>query len=412
MIKKKKEYLKAENYRKKIKEEIGDLSFQRALLEQELAKVLKKEKHVMSYLHIFSELKRVLLDGYGINIEEGIKELAKLIHDFEENGYEAKKIIGEYTSSLSLKWQIGENENKVKELQGQRNSLQNLVLSLESQANMHRQTMGVYGELEAMNFGLAELKQIWNTISEIAAQTRRAFITGEDAVSTFIKDIEKNYHDNFLFEDKVKEKRKEFFLLEQEVNNNRLVLQLIPFVGITLQRLFQKGISENDIININQIVTEFASNNSQFEIQSENSNSNNSIKKDNKAGSYIINNSNGNINGNRTEYWKSFINQLKKLGDVNLSVNEQQGILEKINKEITDLNKQKQELSIQCQTAISFTNIMTKQVYYFSELIDHYYKTIYKKIKTPSTLSPLPINIIYINFDKQDKDNKEEDGKK
>jgi hypothetical protein len=42
-----------------------------------------------------------------------------------------------------------------------------------------------------------------------------------------------------LVEDKVKEKRKDLFQTGQELNKNKLALQLEQFVGTTLQRLFQ-----------------------------------------------------------------------------------------------------------------------------------------------------------------------------
>ena len=99
----KKEYSKAEDYRKKAKEEIKELELQRTQAEENLAMTNKREKNAMSYLHMFSELKKVLRDTYDINMDEGIKELAKLIHDFKEKGYDAAKIIMEYKNSLSLK---------------------------------------------------------------------------------------------------------------------------------------------------------------------------------------------------------------------------------------------------------------------------------------------------------------------
>ena len=40
----------------------------------------------MSHIHIFSEIKKMLLDSYDIKIEDGLEELSKLIHDFKENG--------------------------------------------------------------------------------------------------------------------------------------------------------------------------------------------------------------------------------------------------------------------------------------------------------------------------------------
>jgi hypothetical protein len=194
---------------------------------------------------MFSELKSLLLDCYGIDTEEGLKELAKLIHDFKVNGYDPAKIINEYTSSLSLRLEIKENENKIKELWQQRNSLQNLVSFLGSQANMHRQTMNAFRELEAMGFGLTDLKQIWYTILEIANYKK---ITTKEAVSCFIKDVEEQYYSKLLFEDKVKEERNDLDQLKKEAYKYRRILQGQPFIGSTLQSQFQSGVSEQDIV--------------------------------------------------------------------------------------------------------------------------------------------------------------------
>jgi hypothetical protein len=199
----------------------------------------------MSYLRMFSELKSLLLDCYGIDTEEGLKELAKLIHDFKVNGYDPAKIINEYTSSLSLRLEIKENENKIKELWQQRNSLQNLVSFLGSQANMHRQTMNAFRELGAMGFGLTDLKQIWYTILEIANYKK---ITTKEAVSCFIKDVEEQYYSKLLFEDKVKEERNDLDQLKKEAYKYRRILQGQPFIGSTLQSQFQSGVSEQDIV--------------------------------------------------------------------------------------------------------------------------------------------------------------------
>ena len=286
----------------------------------------------------------------------------------------------------------------------QKSSLQNLISHLESQVSMHRQTMGVYGQLQAMNFGLTELKQIWNTILEIAG-TRKDFLSSQDAVSLFIRDIEENYHDKFLLEDKVKEKRKELFKAEQELNNNRLAMQSAPFVGTTLHYLFQNGISESDIISISQLVTETASGKLQLDPQGEYS------KGSTDKGSKAVNVSNSNNNSNRAEHWKSFIENLRKLGNINSSIKEQQQTLEKTKRETSELNRQKQDLSSQCQTAVSFISLMARQIHHFNELVDHYYNIATKKIRaSPPTLSPLLINLIYVNSDNQHKDDKAKNG--
>jgi hypothetical protein len=401
---KKKEYFKFDNYRKKVKVEVEDLEFQKKLMKKEVDGLIKKEKGMLSYFQTFLELKKVLRDAHDIDIDEAITEVANIIHDFKENGYDAARIFEEYISSQSLKWAISENEKKIKELQEQRNSLQNLVLSLDSQASMYKQTMSVYRELEAMRFGISELKQIWNTILEIAG-TRKDSMSSQDAVSLFIRDIEENYHDKFLLEDKVKEKKDEFFRINQELNSNRLALQLTPFVGTTLQRLFQNGIGENDIISINQIVTEIANGKLHLDPQGQNNKGIRAVTSSN------VNNNNS--SSNRAEHWKSFIWNLRKLGDINSAIKKQQETLEKMRKEIIELNKQKQDLSSQCQTAVSFIGLVAKQIHHLNWLIDHYHDASTKKVRTSfPTLSTFVINLIYVYIGNQHKGGKAEDGKK
>ncbi len=122
---------------------------------------------------------------------------------------------------------------------------------------MHRQTMKRFRELEAMGFGLAELKQIWCAIVEISNYRK---ITTKEAVSCFIKDVEEQYYDKLLFEDKVKEERDGCAQLKKEAYKYRQILQCQPFIGSTLQSLFQNGVSEQDIVRINQLAQEFKNN--------------------------------------------------------------------------------------------------------------------------------------------------------
>jgi hypothetical protein len=71
-------------------------------------------------------------------------------------------------------------------------------------------------------------------------------------------------------------------------------------------------------------------------------------------------------------------------------------------KERHDMQKQKQEISLQCQNGISFLNEINNKVFYFKGLIDYYNKDINNKIKTSSRFSlPSPIFIIYNNIRKE-----------
>jgi hypothetical protein len=380
---KRKECVKLEDYRKKINEETEKAVFQRGLSEKRLAKTNRVERDAMSYLRMFSELKSLLFDCYGIDTKEGLKGLAKLIYDFKVNGYDPAKIIYEYTSSLSLRLEIKENENRIKGLCQQRNSLQNLVLSLDSQVSMHRQTMNVFRELEAIGFGLADLKQIWYTILEISNIKK---ITSKEAVACFIKDVEEQYYSKLSFEDMVKEERDDLHQLKKKVHEHRQILQCQPFIGSTLQSLFQNGVSEQDIVVINQLAR--LQNNTFFD------NVYPAAPNDKDKGS--------NLNG-RSEFWKSLIGELKRYGGIKFAIREQSEKLDLINREIKDSNKQRQEILVYCQLTVSFINILNNKISYFKGLVDHHFnKHIYNTAETTSSsFIPSPI-LIFLIYNKSD----------
>ena len=122
---------------------------------------------------------------------------------------------------------------------------------MESQINQHKVTLDIYSHLEAMGFGLTELRQLWDNILEISEANE---ISHREAVSKFLKDIEEQYDNKLGFEKKVNEKRGELLLINRELNNSRQNLFLNPLVGPSLSNLLQKGIGEQDIISINQLV--------------------------------------------------------------------------------------------------------------------------------------------------------------
>ncbi len=112
-------------------------------------------------------------------------------------------------------------------LQNQRNDLINQADFLQGQVDLHRQTMNIYQQLEIMKFGLKELKQLWNTLLEITEDNN---ISYEEAVSKFIKDIEKNYDDRLGFEKKVQEMKDELALMNNKMINYRTIMQLQPSI--------------------------------------------------------------------------------------------------------------------------------------------------------------------------------------
>ena len=231
-----------------------------------------------------------------------------------------------------------------------------------------------------MGFGLKELRQLWDMIGEIADANK---ISHREAVPKFLKDVQEQYDRKVGFEIKVNEKRGELASITRELNNSRQNLLFVPLIGPSLSNLLQKGISEQDIININQLV--------------ENSTTTKDIDKSNKITS-------------KFEYWKILIEELKEYENVKQAIKEQQENHDRLQKQINYLDKQKQEILKYLQIAISFINTINNRIYYYKGFIDLFNKDLnYYKFNVPGSRPSYPF-IFIINKD-MEKD-KDEDNKK
>ena len=81
--------------------------------------------------------------------------------------------------------------------------------------------------------------------------------------------MEEQYDTKLGFESKVKEKREELVVLNNQINSSRQILWFTALIGPSLSNLFQKGIGEQDIMGINQLV-ETCSNNINTDTLNEN----------------------------------------------------------------------------------------------------------------------------------------------
>ncbi len=98
-----------------------------------------------------------------------------------------------------------------------------------------------------MGFGLKELKLLCNTINEIAYANN---IPADQAQQKFYKDIEEQYDDKIGFELQLNKLRSDIVTVNMNLNFSRTALLAQPLVAPSLQRLFSKGVVEQDIIEL------------------------------------------------------------------------------------------------------------------------------------------------------------------
>ena len=336
---KKKELARLNTQQKTMESNIQKLEEQKNTATENLSHISQTEKFALDHIKWFYGLEKALRENHSINIKEDMQSFSQLIKDFEGHGYDANEITQEYLRSLSVKLQIKTHTADLQSLQNQKIDLTNSLAYLQSQTSQHKQTMDIYRELEGMKFGLKEIKQLWNNVLEIAEANG---ISHKEAVSKFLKDIEGQYDDKLGFESKVNEKRDELVLVNRELSNSRQILWFIPLVGPSLSNLFQKGIGEQDIIGINQLV-ETCTGNTNF------SNSVTGSQKENNSKDKDKDTINGNKTTSRSEYWKILAGELKKYGNIRLAIKEQQENHHRLQKEVNHLNNQKQSYQHTCK---------------------------------------------------------------
>ena len=240
------------NEKSKLEKDIEELQEKTKQLEQErLASEelnnasLENGSRTASILAWYLKLKTEL-DRYKIPLEDVVL-FAKAVRGLGEYGYDVDKIIAEFSELDFLKSQILFFRNINRGLENKNLKLNEECTSLEQTVNFYRQRISAYEKLEQMGFGLKELKLLWHTITEIAEANN---ISDEDAVQKFFKDVEEQYDDKLGFESKLDKLRSDVVYFNHKLDSLRSTLRTQPLVGPALQRLFENGIKEQDIIEL------------------------------------------------------------------------------------------------------------------------------------------------------------------
>jgi polyhydroxyalkanoate synthesis regulator phasin len=247
------DYIKQKtNEKSKLEEDIEELQEKIKQLEEEKLAAeelnnasLEKGSRTTSILAWYLKLKTEL-DRYKIPLED-VSLFAKSVSRLAQYGYDTDKIIAESSELDFLKRQLQFFRTIIPDLENKYVKLNEECTSLEQMVNSHRQRISVYDELEQMGFGLKELKLLWHTITEIAEANN---ISSDGAVKKFFKDIEEQYDNKLGFESKLDKLRSDAVYFNHELDTLRSTLSTQPLVGPALQRLFENGIKEQDIIEL------------------------------------------------------------------------------------------------------------------------------------------------------------------
>ena len=301
----------------------------------------------MTYLDWYNGLKQELFNQFGIKLEEEVSSFVNAFNDFKYYDYDVHQIVKEYKQIVSLRGEKDAIQGIVGSIQKTRDELLCKIESLEERENYSRQSLDILLELRHAGFGFKELRQLKDTVIEISIANN---ISWFDAGKKFVKDIESQYDVKLGFEARINEIKAEFKKLEDEVPDYKEHLQSQVNAFGVLQYLYKFGITDDDIINMSDVVTAYKNGNITFDpnLPTEDIVDENKLIK-------------------KAYYWQSFINEIRNLGDINSQIRKQGFVLESIKKEIDALNSQRQNLYEQTLLSSQLLNSLFGKFAYFVE---------------------------------------------
>lgn len=152
--------------------------------------VVKEEQSIMKMYNWYHELKNSLMENYNIAIED-VHEFARVIHEFSKSGYDSNYILKEFLEIKSMKLEKKVLGDEIKLLKDNKRSLESTLKFYDSRIEESRETMNIYHQLEKMGFGLDMLKQLKDTLLEIARAKKQS---NKEVPKEFLNDIHRYYY--------------------------------------------------------------------------------------------------------------------------------------------------------------------------------------------------------------------------
>jgi predicted nucleic acid-binding Zn-ribbon protein len=355
-----------------LKDEIKTLNEEKLDSEHRRASALYEENMTAVELKSYSDLKEEL-GQYGIPIHD-VSKFAKAVLGISQKGYDVGKVIEEFSELESTRSNYWDYKDSIPDLKIKYDGLNQEYSKLEQSVNSCKQKLSLNNELQAMGFGIKELKLLRNTIKEIADANN---IPPDQAQQKFYKDIEEQYDDKLGFESQLNKLRSEIATVSNNLTFLRTATVVQPLVGPSLQRLFSKGLSEQDIVELANI------------FERSHSDSSNDIDDDKNSSS-----------SSSTGIDKQSLTGLQKYGGKKLTViQELNQQADKLRNQIDELQTYKKDLEEQNQSMLSILAYSQPVVEFFNRSDDdHSLGNDYDNVKILATIAII-LYILYIRYE-------------
>ncbi|HET7643361.1 MAG TPA: hypothetical protein VFK40_07620 [Nitrososphaeraceae archaeon] len=285
-----------ENKKKQLEEDIQNLQKEKAATEEQARTALRETNTTLLHLNNFIETK-VKLAKFGIIVED-IDKFTRCVEGVAtHSNYDTFKVIEKFSNYYTLEKDVESKQQNKMDLETNIEKLKERESEYEERIDLKSIKLKILEELEKTGFTIQELKKVIRILIEIAAENQ---ITNKEQIKTKFFELFEKFEDRMSLESKNNTAMQLNLFLENQIRTNRQTLHCQGVVGDILKNLFEKGITENQIVAVKALIDILSYISS--------SEGNNSIKKNIKYESFAklyLNNNNNNSNSNwRKEYEK------------------------------------------------------------------------------------------------------------
>jgi hypothetical protein len=321
-----------------IKQEILLSDIQKASLEKKLNSLADSNNISRDAITWYKNIK----DAFE-SAELSIDHVPRFIHCLnimKSEGYDTNKILRKFVEYETIDDLKDFHQTTITIHKTRLDTLLKQANSLQEQINLNQLKLSKIQQLEEMSIGIKELKTIYNKITEIAKENN---ILPNIAMDKLLDDL-KDYDYILRFKNTREKMEQNLTHLNIEIENNRRIISAQFDVGSLLQSLLGMGLTEQDIREINAILS---SGGFDFDM--------NTTTTTTTTNNILINK-------------QSLIHELTKYRNIKLVTKELELNNKKISETITDLESQKKILE-------NYINLLLAIIYNLGDL-----KSLLKKV--------------------------------
>jgi len=246
---KRKEIEAIENDSIQKRQELVELDKEVTQAQNRLDNLLEREKTSIETIEWQDNIKQEL-EKEGIPVDE-LQLFVQCVKGIKKKNYDPREVVLQYSDYNGLNMII-EALERSKEKEGiELQDLQSRLSLLKNEINKNNLKLDKIGQLEKIGFGLQELKILDSTLKEIALEND---LENDLVITKFFSDLTE-YEKTTGFRNLLEKNVQENNHLNEQIAITRANLSAHKYLGPILQNLLNKNVTEQDIMDINAILS-------------------------------------------------------------------------------------------------------------------------------------------------------------